>query len=387
MLFNRSLLQELASTAVGAFLILFGIVIAQRTSHLVKLAAKGVIPNDAIAVILGFNMIRFLPMLLSVCIFLAILMTLSRWYRDSEMIIWLGSGLSIKSLLKPILLFAAPIVTVILMLSLFITPWANQKVDDYQVQLKSRDEFAAISPGVFKETSNAERVFFIESFDKLGEIVRNVFVQNVQHQKQGIIVAAEGKRMTAENGDNFLVMQNGRRYQGVPNTREYSVTEFKEYALRIEPKEVNAPAPSEKSMSSAKLLSEHNNSNIAELEWRFAMPISALILALLAIPLSALDPRGGKTANSIIALIIYVIYTNMLSIVQAWIAQGKLHPLIGLWPVHLIFFAIAVYMFKRRLDQKPLLPNLMHRFKNKPLPEKGTTRQVSQNKKPYEDSF
>lgn len=386
MLFKRSLLQELASTAVGAFLIIFGIVIAQRTSHLVKLAAKGVIPNDAIAVILGFNMIRFLPMLLSVSIFLAILMTLSRWYRDSEMIIWFSSGLSIKNLLKPIMLFAAPIIAVILILSLFITPWANQKVDSYRVQLKSRDEFAAISPGVFKESSNAERVFFVESFDKLGEVVKNVFVKSVQHQKQGIIVAAEGKRYTADNGDNFLVMHNGRRYQGIANTPEYSVTEFDRYAIRIEPKEVSSPLPSERSKSSATLLKQHSNTNIAELEWRFAIPISALILAILAIPLSALDPRGGKSANSIIALIIYVIYSNLLSIVQAWIAQGKIHPLIGLWPVHVLFLVIALYMFKRRLDQKPILPNLFGKFKQKPILAKAT-RQVPTNKKKYEDSF
>lgn len=385
MLFRRSLLQELASTAVGAFLILFGIVIAQRTGLLVKLAAKGAIPNDSIAVILGFNMIRFLPMLLSVSIFLAILMTLSRWYRDSEMIIWLSSGQSLKKLLRPIFTFAMPIVVVILFLSLFITPWANQKVEDYRDQLKTRDEFAAISPGVFKESSNGEKVFFVESFDELGELVKNVFVQSMQHQKLGIVVSAKGSRLTTDNGDNFLVMQNGRRYQGKPNTPEYSVTEFDEYAIRIEPKEVISRPPKSESKSSYALMQDKSNANIAELEWRFAMPIAALILALFAIPLSALDPRGGKSANFILAIIIYVIYNNLLSIVQAWIAQGKVNPLIGLWPVHILFLSIALYLFQRGINQKPLFPNPMTLF-NRNSNKRGS-KKVSHKKKKYEDSF
>jgi lipopolysaccharide export system permease protein len=386
MLFRRSLLNELISTAIGAFLVLFGIVIAQRTGYLIKLAAKGSLPNDAITVILGFTMIRFLPMLLSVSIFLSILMTLSRWYRDSEMIIWLSSGQSIKSLIRPILTFCAPVILAILLLSLFITPWANNKVEDYRVLLESRDELAAISPGVFKEASHAERVFFVESFDELGNVVKNIFVQSVQHQKLGIIVAAEGSRLKEKNGDNFLVMQNGRRYQGKPGTPEYSVTEFERYAIRIEPTEIIPKPPSAQSKSSFSLFKEKNNTHTAELEWRFAMPISALILALFAIPLSALDPRAGKSANFILAIIIYVIYSNLISIVQAWIAQGKINALIGLWPVHLFFLAIALYMFKRNLEQKPLIPDLFAQFK-KNRGHKKASRPIPPSKKKYENSF
>lgn len=386
MLFRRSLIQELITTAVGAFLILFGIVIAQRTGYLIKLAAKGALPNDAIAIILGFTMIRFLPMLLSVSLFLSILMTLSRWYRDSEMIIWLSSGLSIKNLIRPILSFALPIVMIILVLSLWIMPWANQKIDDYRVQLESRDELAAISPGVFKEASNAERVFFVESFDELGNIVKNIFVQSVQHQKVGVIVAAEGRRLKEKNGDHFLVMQNGRRYQGKPNTAEYSVTEFERYAIRIEPNEVIPKPPSAQAKSSWSLIKESSNTHLAELQWRVALPISAIILALFAIPLSALDPRAGKSANFILAIVIYVIYSNLISIAQAWIVQGKISPWLGLWPVHLLFLAIAIFMFNRILNQLPLLPNPFSSLTQK-VQQKKIARTKPVNKKKYENSF
>jgi lipopolysaccharide export system permease protein len=186
-LFRRSLLQELSSTAASAFLILAGIVVAQRAGNLIRLSAKGIIPNDAITTMLGFNMIRFLPMLLSLSLFLAILLTLSRWYRDSEMVVWFSAGLSIKSWIRPVLTFSIPIIILISFLSLFVTPWAINKVDEYRVQLESRDDLSTLNPGVFKESAHADRVFFVESFDELGNIVKNIFVQSIQQRKMATI--------------------------------------------------------------------------------------------------------------------------------------------------------------------------------------------------------
>ena len=359
MLFRRSLLQELISTAAGAFLILVGIVVAQRAGNLIRLAAKGILPNDAITTMLGFNLVKFMPMILSLTLFLAVLMTLSRWYRDSEMVIWFSGGLSITSWIRPVLTFIAPIIAFIAILSLFVMPWAINQGEAYRTQLESRDDLASISPGVFKESSNGERVFFIESFDELGNIVKNIFVQSMQHQKLGIIVAAEGSRFVEKNGDHFLLMQNGRRYQGARGTAEFSTTEFKSYAIRVEAKEAKQEPPSTQSKSSRDLFKDKNSTNNAELQWRFAIPISALILSLLAIPLSALDPRAGRSANFAIALIIYIIYNNLLSIMQAWVAQGKWVGALGLWPVHLLFLSLTIYMFYRRTYQLPILPGLL----------------------------
>lgn len=358
LLFKRSLLQELISTASGAFLILLGIVIAQRAGHLIRLAAKGFLPNDAITTMLGFNMVKFLPMLLSLTLFLAVLMTLSRWYRDSEMVVWFSAGLSINNWVRPVLVFAIPIIVLISGLSLFIMPWATNKAEAYRTELKSRDDLASISPGVFKESKSADRVFFIESFDELGNVVKNIFVQTIQHQKLGIVVAAQGSRFTDKNGDNFLVLENGQRYHGQRGSAEFSTTRFEKYAIRVEAAEVKQEPPTTQSKSSKDLIRNSDNENSAELQWRLAIPISALVLTLLAIPLSSLDPRAGRSANFIMALIIYMIYNNLLSIMQAWVAQGKVHSNVGLWPVHFVFAGLAVYMFYRRVHQLPLLPNV-----------------------------
>ncbi len=357
MLFKRALLQELVITATGAFVILAGIVVAQRTGFLIRLAAKGILPNDAITTMLGFNMVKFLPMLFSLTLFLAVLMTLSRWYRDSEMVIWFSAGLSINKWIKPVLTFTIPVVLVIAVLSLYIMPWATNKADEFRLELKSRDDLATISPGVFKESKHADRVFFIESFDALGNVVKNIFVQSKQQDKLGIIVASQGSRYEEENGDQFLLMENGRRYQGIKGGAEYSTTEFEKYAIRVEAAEVVAEPPSTQAISSEELMTNPNPTNSAELQWRLAIPISALILTLLAIPLSSLDPRAGRSANFVMALVIYMIYNNLLSIMQAWVTQGKVSELIGLWPVHGIFAALTAYMLYRRAHQLPLVPS------------------------------
>ena len=356
MIFKKSLLQELFSTAFGTFMVLVGIVLAQRIAYYLGYAARGSLASDAINALLGFSMLKFLPMLLSLTIFLSVLLTLSRWHRDSEMVVWFSSGLGLAAWVRPVLSFALPLIAVIALLSLFVAPWATEKGTEFREQLDSRDELAAISPGVFKESIHADRVFFVDSLNALGSTVKHVFVQSFQHQKLGIMTADSGYRTTENNGDTFLVMVNGHRYEGKPDSPEFSVTQFERYAIRIEPNEVKHEPPTSKSKPTEDLLNTHSSDSSAELQWRLAMPISAFILVLLAIPLSFVDPRAGRSANLIMALLIYIIYNNLISILQAWVAQGKLSPLIGLWPAHGAVLALAVYLFYRRLFLLPLMP-------------------------------
>jgi lipopolysaccharide export system permease protein len=358
-IFKKSLSHELIATAGATFLILIGIMIAQRAGYLVRNAEKGLIPNDAIVTMLGFGIVKFLPIILSLTIFLAVLLTLTRWHRDSEMAVWFSSGLSMASWIRPILNFAIPVVVVILLLSFIVTPWATRKVEDYRVQLKGRDELSALSAGTFKESTSGDRIYFIESFDELGKVVKNIFVQSTQHQKTGVIVASEGIRFKAKNDDNFIELKKGRRYEGKPNTAEVSNTEFDSYSIRVETKEVIRGPDTTTAKPTELLLGSKKNIDRAELQWRFSIPLSALVLVLLAVPLSFVDPRAGRSLNLMFAILIYMVYNNMLSIFQAWVTQGKLTSWIGLWPVHLLFIMLAFYLYYRRIYLLPVMPKLL----------------------------
>lgn len=360
-IFKKSLSHELVYTATALFLILIGIIVAQRAGFLVGSAAKGRIPNDAVMTMLGFSLVRYLPIIMSLATFLAVLMTLSRWYRDSEMVIWFTTGLGITKWIRPIMGFALPIVIVIALLSFFVTPWAAQKTEDYRVEIESRDQSASLSPGVFNEADTKgvdepERVYFVESFNQLGNVFKNVFIQSTQHQETGIMVASEGSRFRAKNGDLFIVLENGRRYQGELNTAEISITKFERHAIRLETKEVAERPEKVGALPSVELFASTNPKEQAELQSRLAIPISAIILVLLAVPLSFVDPRAGRSLNLMLAILIFIIYSNILNIFEAWVTQSKIPAFVGLWPVHFAFALLTVYLFHRRNQLLPIIP-------------------------------
>lgn len=361
MIFKRSLIHELFSTALSSLLVLLGIMVAQRITYYLAFAAQGAVASDAIGALLGFSVVKFLALLLTLTLFIAVLMTLSRWHRDSEMVVWFTSGQGIYALLKPVLSFAWPVLLVIAALSLFITPWVIQKSTTFREQLEAREEYSTLTPGLFKESKNTNRVFFVDRFSTLNGSAHNIFAQSLQHQKLGIVVAKEGKQSTNARGDTLLTLSNGRRYEGTPNTSEFGIMQFEQYTLRTEPAEAKHEPPSAKAIATIDLLRNRSAENIAELQWRLSIPISAFILVLLAIPLSFVDPRAGRSANLILAVLVYLIYNNSLSILQSWVVRGKLSPLIGLWPAHIVVLLLFVYLFYRRVFLLPLLPRWLSR--------------------------
>jgi len=165
----------------------------------------------------------------------------------------------------------------------------------------------------------------------------------------GVMVAQRGFIETAANGDRFVVLLNGRRYEGTPGALDYRTVDFDRYAIRIEPREAKRMAPSTKGMGTLELLMERKPEQVAELHWRIALPLAVLIMALVAIPLSFVNPRSGRSWNLILAVLVYVLYNNLLSIFQAWTAQGKIAPWLGLWPVHVTMLVILALLFSKQL--------------------------------------
>jgi lipopolysaccharide export system permease protein len=350
MIFRNALLRELAAVAAATFFVLLGIVITMQLVRLLGQAASGAITSTGIVALLGFSMLNYLPVLLSLTLFIAVLMTLTRSYRDSEMVVWFSCGVSITQWIRPVLLFAAPLVLTIAVLSLLLSPWSVASSEEVRRQMDSRNDITAISPGVFRESPRAERVYFVEEVAGAENLVANVFVSSTQHGKQGVMVAARGFQETAENGDRFLVLLNGRRYEGEPGSAEYKVYEFGRYAMRIETVESSAPrAATPKTVPTMELLHQPTPPNLAELSWRLGLPASALILSLLAIPLAFVNPRAGRSMNLVLALLVYMTYSNLLSITQASIAQSRVSLAAGLLGVHAVMLLILLALFYRRL--------------------------------------
>jgi lipopolysaccharide export system permease protein len=349
MIFLRTLLREFANLAVAVFLSLFLIALTTRLIRLLGQAAGGKIPSDAVVAFLGFSALNLLPVLLSLTLFITVLLALNRSWRDSEMVIWFNSGLSLASWIRPVLIFAAPLVLLIAVLSFFISPWAAQKVEQYRSRLDSRDDISRVEPGTFGESRSRERVFFVESIAGDKSSVRNVFVNSTQHRRTGVMMSERGFMEYAPNGDRFLVMLAGRRYVGTPGEADFQLMEFERYATRIQTKEGDEPVATHKSTSTLGLIETPTRNNLGELLWRFGMPASALILALLAIPMSFVNPRAGRSVNLLFALLAYMAYSNLLSVSQAQVAQGKLAFGVGLWLVHAVMLVALLALFAQRM--------------------------------------
>jgi lipopolysaccharide export system permease protein len=354
MIFHRALVREFANAAAATFFVLLGIMVTMQLVRLLGQAAVGLITSTSVLALLAFTLLNYLPVLLSLTTFIAVLLTLTRSYRDSEMVVWFSSGVGLTRWMRPVLSFALPLVLLIALMSLVLSPWAVSRSEDLRRMMDTRDDASAIVPGTFRESSRAERVYFVEEVSGSENMVANVFVSSSQHQKLGVMVARRGFQEITENGDRYLVLLNGRRYEGAPGTPEYRVYEFERYAMRVEMGEARARAPTTKTAGTRELLLERSPRNLAELSWRIGLPVSALILSMLAIPLSFVNPRAGRSMNLVLALLVYMTYSNLISVVQAWIAQSRVPFVAGL-AVHAAMIAVLALLFYRRLMVVPLL--------------------------------
>jgi lipopolysaccharide export system permease protein len=357
MIFKRAIFSELTSTAGAVFTVLFSIIFSVGLVRILGDAAGGRVDNAAVFQLVALAALTNLPTVLTLTLFVAVLIALSRSFRDSEMVVWFSSGQSLLNWIGPVLRFALPIVVLVATLSLGVSPWAERQIAESRKRYEQRDDVSRVAPGRFIESSGADRVFFVESVDFDGARVRNVFVSHRSQGREGVIVASHGVIEVRENGDRFLVLESGRRYEGIPGQAEYRMTEFDRYLLRIDtrPDEPIAEIAA-RAKTTGRLLAEGTTYTRAEFMARISMPIVAILLSLLAIPLAYLNPRVGRSYNLILAVLAFLIYNNGLSVVKAWVQQGRLSFAVGVWLVHLAVALLVSALFVRRVYMQRWIP-------------------------------
>jgi len=349
MIFERAARREFAQAAAGISVVLLAILTSIQLIRLLKDAAGGRIAPEGVLALLGFAAVKFLPMLLTLTLFIAVLLPLSRMYRDSEMVVWMSSGMPLTAWVRPVLRFALPMVFAVGALSLALSPWANQAQGNFQAALSARSELSSVTPGAFKEVRKGRQVYFVERMDDDAGKIGNVFVASMQDGKLGVVMSDSGGQEVHENGDRFLVLENGRRYEVEPGSAAFKVMDFERYSIRTEDGNAEPAGLSPRRMPLLDLLGQSTADMRGELLWRIAMPVSAVILALLAIPLSYVNPRAGRSANMLIAIIVYAIYTNLISICQAWVIGGKLPFAVGVVLPHLVMLLPLGLLFYGRM--------------------------------------
>ncbi|SPB18076.1 LPS export ABC transporter permease LptF [Caballeronia novacaledonica] len=353
MIFERSLQRELAYTAGAVFMVLLTIMLTTMMIRIVGFAAQGQIDPKDVVVLIGLTVIGYLAVMLIVTLFVSILFVLTRWYRDSEMVVWLASGVSQTQLIKPIAVFSTPIIILIMFFAFVGWPWSNQQSKLIKQRFQQRDEVSLLAPGQFRESPSSHRVFFIEKMSPDQGHVENVFVTSTEGGKVNVIVSKNGHTETRPDGDRFIVLDNGRRYDGEPGQPSFRIMEFERYGVKIMSHQfVNTPTTT--GISTPDLLASPTNENLAEFAWRAGLPLIAINLMLLAIPLSYQNPRRSRTINLVMAVLIYLTYSNLLNVVQSWIEQGKLSFGVGIVGLHIAVGALVAFIFWLRIRNRPL---------------------------------
>ncbi len=358
MIFERSLQRELAYTAGAVFMVLLTLVLTTMMIRIVGFAASGEIDPRDVLVLIGLTVIGYLAIMLVATLFVSILFVLTRWYKDSEMVVWLSSGVSLTQFIKPIAVFSAPIIVLIMFFVFVGWPWSNQQSKLIRARFQQRDEVSLLAPGQFRESAVSHRVFFIEKMSPDQGHVENVFVTSTENGKVNVVVSKNGHTETHKNGDRFVVLENGRRYDGEPGHPDFRIMEFERYGVKIQSQPVIS-TPTTTSTPTLDLFRNPTRDNLAEFAWRAGLPLIAINLMLLAIPLAYQNPRRSRTINLVMAVLIYLTYSNVLNVVQSWIEQGKISFPVGLVGLHVIVALIVAFLFWLRVRNRPLFSRTM----------------------------
>ena len=353
MIYQRQFIKELSFTAVGVFVILLAILVSTQAINLLGRAASGRVAIDAVAALVGFWTVGLTPLLLILTAYISTLTVLTRYWRDSEMSVWLSCGLALKSWTQPVLRFAVPFALLVAAISLWLMPWAELRSREFAEILKQKQELSLIEPGVFREVGGQlPRVYFIESFDSDSGDARNLFIREKESKGRDSVILATSGQFTQEDGKRILALQNGHRYSGTPGQADYERAAFQSLSLIVSTgtKIVDASA-NRRTVPTTQLWHSGNPQHQAELMWRLSLPLSVLILSLLALPLSYYNPRSGHTYNILIAVGLFLVYQNGLTFLRDAVASGKLPMLMGLLPMHVLM--LALFWLLLRLRSQP----------------------------------
>jgi lipopolysaccharide export system permease protein len=328
-------------------------------------ASRGNINPAEVSLVLGYTVLGNMHTIITLSLYIASVATLSRMYADSEMVIWQSSGKSSAGLVKPALLFAAPVLLMVAGLALVVWPWTNAQTREIRDRYEKRGDLERVKPGQFQESAGGNRVFFIDK-DSLSDLEgTQVFIAAQEKGLQTITSAQTGK-VEFKGEDRYLVLQDGQRIEINPLKNEIKVIEFKQHGAKLGDTPLELSEMEAQSTMPWDLLKNPVPVNLGELTWRVGLALGAFNLMLLGVAIPYVNPRTGRTGSLVMAMLTFFIYYNLINVSRNAVASGQwgmpgmlfiLHApvtvfgLIGLWwrneQINLLQTIRQIFAFKR----------------------------------------
>ncbi|WP_300428783.1 LPS export ABC transporter permease LptF [Candidatus Thioglobus sp.] len=348
----RQVLMLLAAVFIVIGLVIFG----NQLVLVVKESIEEGVPVADLLPLVGFNMIRDVPLILSLSLFLAIILAISKLYKDSEAIIMNSLGVGDKHfmvLIQPVVLF---IFIFILFLTTVAVPWSKQQRSMIMDRSENSSEFSFIKEGEFQEFKNGELVFYASKVKNIKNSAKQnmeeIFIYAESSGDPIITLASQAQKYTdASSKSVYLRLKDGVRYHGFPSDKNKKILNFDQYDLQIidgsrqRSADVSTKIESKPTLD---ILFSNNSKEIAEWQWRLSQPISVLILSLFGVLLGKSSPRGGKNLGVLTGILVFIIYNNALLVAKSSLERGELSPIVGLWSVHLLVLLVIVIFYAYR---------------------------------------
>lgn len=344
---DRYIGREILISWLSVLFVLAIVVVSADATRLLAWLVDGRIPVDMFFWLLLNNSYEFAVMLVPLSLLLGILLAFGRLYNDSEMTAVMSAGLGPVQWSRPLLLVALPTTLLMFYFTLFFIPSVVEQRDEMMTEVRNRTELSALFAGRFNQSREGNAIFFLESQRDSGQIMDHVFYQQVKDDIAHVDIATRARYQHDASGRDYLVMESGTHYEGKPGRSNYKITEYQEYGVYVPGSKDMDTALSVKALPSEQLWRSDVLRHQAELQWRLTVPVATLIIALLALPLSQTTPRSGRFANMAWAVLLYLIYSNLLSMASNWVIKERVPIWLGTWWVHIVALLLFVILLKR----------------------------------------
>lgn len=342
---DRYLFREVAQTWLAVTLVLLFILLTNQFARVLGDVAKDKLPKDAVFQIIGLTGLQYLTILVPIALFLAIMLALGRLYADSEMPAMMACRVGPGGIYRPLTFLILPLVLGVAWLAMDVAPRALTAIERIGVEARRQADLASIEPGKFTGAGGDDAVVYAERVVGSGAVEKVFLQRRTASGDVEVVVAERGEQRDSDDPNTrFFVLRDGRRYSGVPGTARFTVMEFSEHGIPYQLPGVAEPELEPRAMATADLVGASDPEQVAELHWRLGVPLSTLILAVLAVPLSRSQPRQGRYGRIAVGLLVFIIYFNLLSAGKAWVEQGTVPPVVGIWWVHALMLALALGM-------------------------------------------
>jgi lipopolysaccharide export system permease protein len=340
-LIDRYMLREFFINLIAVVGVLWLIYVATRFARYLADAAVGNLPADVIFSLLWLNSLGALSVLLPIATFLAVLLGLGRMSADNELTVIAACGIAGNRIRRNVLVFTGLMAIIVGLLALSIVP--DVLSGRYQLEQKAKvtANTTGLVAGSFKESQKGDWTFYSQGVSKETGQLQNVFIE-IQREPKPLIFRAERGHFEVDprSGDKYLILEDGYRYEGDAGDLDFVIAEYASHSLLVEKGGQQQYREKAKATATTVLWQRGSNEDLAEIQWRISSAVMTVILGLLAMTLAHAGPRQGRYAGLLPAVLVYIVYSNLLGVTRAWVEKGEIAPLLGLIWVHLLMLLV-----------------------------------------------